>query len=245
MLESGFFYPCAADRVAERIVGYGRNRAVIEDALELVPSRHLKALLAHDDFCILIVPRLPHLSVDSLRREARIRYPWGECCGRRITISDESENVISTLLAAMDSQLRRRAPALLAPTTPLNMLRATLPLRASSSPSDVRHVRRRLRSSLPAPGPGGVRSFPPGPKLASAAAPEFSYIFEPTGFCEPSQSVSSTGFNCNDSRRAHRDALLEFWIKSIAPWSSFGGPISVRPRTCGAGLISGRVARTS
>jgi hypothetical protein len=98
MLESGFFYPCAADRVAERIVGYGRNRAVIEDALELVPSRHLKALLAHDDFCILIVPRLPHLSVDSLRREARIRYPWGECCGRRITISDESENVISTLL---------------------------------------------------------------------------------------------------------------------------------------------------
>jgi hypothetical protein len=39
-------------------------------------------------------------------------------------------------------------------------------------------------------GSGGHPIFSGRPQLTSAAAPEFSYIFEPTGFCEPSQSVS-------------------------------------------------------
>jgi hypothetical protein len=98
LLESGYFFPSAADRAAERIIGDGHNRSMIEDALDLVPPHHLEALLAHEDFCILFVPRLPSLTTDSMRRQARIKYSWGECSGRRITISDESQNLVSTLL---------------------------------------------------------------------------------------------------------------------------------------------------
>jgi hypothetical protein len=97
-LESGFFSPSAAERAAERIVGDGRNRFAIEKALELVPPQHLEALLAHEDFHIPSVPRLPVLGADSLCRKARIKYLSGQCCGRRITVSDESRNSVSTLL---------------------------------------------------------------------------------------------------------------------------------------------------
>jgi hypothetical protein len=98
MLQSGFFFPVAAERAAERIVGGGSNHAVIVEALELVPPQHLEALLAHDDFRILLVPQIPHLGVDSYRREARVEYPAGLCCGRRITVSDESYKPVRTLL---------------------------------------------------------------------------------------------------------------------------------------------------
>jgi hypothetical protein len=112
MLESGFFSPSAAERAAERIIGDGQNRFVIEDALEFVPPQHLEALLAHDDFCILLMPRIPHLGVDSMRREARIEYPSGLCCGRRVSLSDESQNPVSTLLHeighALDNTCRRQ-----------------------------------------------------------------------------------------------------------------------------------------
>jgi hypothetical protein len=97
-MESGFFAPAAVDRAIGRVIGGGLNRQLIEDGLELVPPQHLEALLKYDDFCILCVPQIPYLGVDSYRRKAIVEYPSGLCCGRRITISDESHRPVATLL---------------------------------------------------------------------------------------------------------------------------------------------------
>jgi hypothetical protein len=97
-MESGFYAPSVVDRAIERVIGGGRNRQVIEDALELVPPQHLEALLAHRDFCVLCVPQIPYLGVDSYRREAIVEFPAGLCYGRRILVSGESRRPVATLL---------------------------------------------------------------------------------------------------------------------------------------------------
>jgi hypothetical protein len=98
-LEAGFFSGfSAAERAADRIIGDGPSRFAIERALELVPLQHLEALLAHEDFRILYVPRLPALDIDPLSHKARIKYIAGVCRGKHITVADDSGHVASVLL---------------------------------------------------------------------------------------------------------------------------------------------------